>query len=114
MMRGFHYDRPDLQLHLLFQEMQGMSVDRAAYVRLFGTDVVEEHRVVWAAFEELGWVSISADTVAICGDGVFYLPLIQNALAHDRNEQIRKRHTRDTVSVPATPPPALVASPAVG
>ena len=113
-MRGFHYDRPDLQLHLLFQEMQGMSVDRAAYVRLFGTDVVEEHRVVWAAFEELGWVSISADTVAICGDGVFYLPLIQNALAHDRNEQIRKRHSRDTVSVPATPPPALVASPAVG
>ena len=30
-MRGYHYTPADLRLHLLFQEMQGLAVDRAAY-----------------------------------------------------------------------------------
>jgi len=43
---------------------------------------------------------------------VFYLPLLQTALAHDRNDQMRRKQSRTTVSVPAAPPLPLVASPA--
>lgn len=111
-MRGFHYTPADLRLHLLFQELQGMAVDRTAYRHLFGLDVVDEHRVVWTAFEELGWVSIASDKVTVYGDGVFYLPLLQNALAYDRNEQMRRKPTPVSIAVPTSPSPALVAGPA--
>jgi len=111
-MRGFRYTDVDLRLHLLFQELQGLSVDRMAYQHLLGADVVEEHRIEWQALEELGWVSISDARVTVHGDGVFYLPLIQNALAHDRLEEMRKKHRPSHVSsaTAAPPSPALVAS----
>ena len=110
-MRGFHYTPADLRLHLLFQELQGMSVDREAYHRRFGLDVVDEHRVVWTAFEDLEWVEVGKNRITLLGDGVFYLPLLQTALAHDRNEQMRRKQSTTTVSVPASPPLPLVASP---
>lgn len=102
-MRGYHYAPADLRLHLLFQEMQGMSVDRESYRRLLGLDVVEEHRPVWTAFEELGWVRVTDTRVLIQNDGIFYLPIIQNALSHERNEQMRKRHAATSIAVPAVP-----------
>ena len=108
-MRGFHYTPTDLRLHLLFQELQGLAVDRAAYRRFFGLDVVEEHAAVWEAFGDLGWVRVWDDRVTVVGDGVFYLPLLQNALARDRLGQMRKKQPATTVTV-AAPQPALVAS----
>ena len=111
-MRGFHYTPADLRLHLLFQELQGMAVDRTAYRHLFSLDVVDEHRIVWTAFEELGWVSVASDKITVHGDGVFYLPLLQNALAYGRNEQMRRKPTPVSITVPASPSPALVAGPA--
>ena len=104
-MRGFHYTPEDLRLHLLFQELQGLSVDRAAYTRFFGLDAVEEHAVVWTALEDLGWIEISGERVLVRGDGVFYLPLIQNALAHERLEQMRRKTARTAKPVA---PAALV------
>ena len=89
-MRGFHYSQTDLRLHLLFQELQGLIVDRAPYQQWFDLDVVEEHSIVWQGLEEIGWVSISDESIRLTGDGVFYLPLIQNLLAHDRLEEMRK------------------------
>jgi oxygen-independent coproporphyrinogen-3 oxidase len=89
-MRGFHYTEDDLRLHLLFQEMQGLSVDRLGYARLFGRDVVEEHRPIWRVLEELAWAKISDDRIALLGEGVFYLPMIQNLLSHERIDQMRK------------------------
>ncbi len=109
LLRGFHYTPADLRLHLLFQELQGLAVDRAAYRRLFGLDVLEEHAAVWDAFGDLGWVRIGDDRVTVVGDGVFYLPLLQNALAHDRLRQMRKKQPATTVAV-AEPQPVLVAS----
>ncbi|MEE2790859.1 MAG: radical SAM protein [Acidobacteriota bacterium] len=90
-MRGFHYSQADLRLHLLFQELQGLIVDRSPYQQWFGLDAVKEHSVVWQGLEEIGWVSISGDCIRLIGDGVFYLPLIQNLLAHDRLEEMRKK-----------------------
>ncbi|MDP6582307.1 MAG: radical SAM protein, partial [Vicinamibacterales bacterium] len=107
-MRGFHYTPTDLRLHLLFQEMQGLAVDRAGYWRFFGIDVVEEHAPVWDAFDDLGWVTVTDDRVTVRGDGVFYLPLIQNALAHDRLEQMRRKQPATSIPV-AKPMPVLAA-----
>ena len=92
-MRGFHYSETDLRLHLLFQELQSLSVDRRRYASFFGRDVRDEHRAVWDALVGLDWVSVEDDLIAIQGDGAFYLPLIQDALAHDRLEAMRRRRT---------------------
>ena len=67
--------------------------------------------MVWTAFEELDWIEVSRDRVTLIGDGVFYLPLLQSALAHDRNEQMRRKQSPTSVAVPAPAPIPLVASP---
>ena len=87
---GFRYSEADLRLHLLFQELQGLVVDRRRYLALVGHDAVEEHRPVWEALVELGWAGVDEGRISIKGDGVFYLPLIQNALAHDRVHAMRR------------------------
>ena len=107
-MRGFRYTATDLRLHLLFQELQGLAVDRPAYRRFFGLDVVDEHAAVWDALGDLGWVTVSDDRVTVLGDGVFYLPLVQNALGYDRLEQMRKKQRATTVTG-AEPMPVPVA-----
>lgn len=89
-LRGFHYTETDLGLHLLFQELQGLALDCGAFTRLLGVDPVEEYQPVWQALAELGWVEIAGDRIAIRGDGVFYLPMIQNLLALERTEEMRK------------------------
>ena len=89
-LRGFHYSEADLRLHLLFQELQSLEVDRRRYLGLVGRDAVEEHRPVWDALVELGWATVDDDLITIEGDGAFYLPLIQNALAHDRLDAMRR------------------------
>ena len=94
-MRGFHYSETDLRIHLLFQELQGLSIDRANHQALFGRDVVPDFSTIWQTLEQLGWVQIDAERVSLQGDGVFYLPLIQNLLAAERSEEMR-RHPSDT------------------
>ena len=89
-MRGFHYSETDLRLHLLFQELQGLSVDRRRYRSLFARDVLEEHVAIWQTLVDLKWAAVDDTFVNIEGDGTFYLPLIQNMLAHDRTETMRK------------------------
>ena len=109
-MRGFNYSQTDLRLHLLFQELQGLIVDRAPYRQWFGLDVAEEHSAVWQALEEIGWVSMSDDFIRLTGDGVFYLPLIQNLLARDRLEEMRKESPSQQPS-PITFPTATAGLP---
>ena len=89
-LRGFRYSETDLRLHLLFQELQGLSVDQRRYASLFGRDVREEHGAVWDALAALEWAVVDDDLITIQGDGAFYLPLIQDALAHDRLEAMRR------------------------
>ena len=66
--------------------------------------------MVWTVFEDLEWVEVGKNRITLLGDGVFYLPLLQTALAHERNEQMRRKQSTTTVSVPASPPLPLVAS----
>ena len=92
-LRGFHYSEADLRLHLLFQELQGLSIDRRRYASMFGRDVHAEHRPVWDALAALEWVTVDDDLITVQGDGAFYLPLIQDTLSHDRLEVMRRRRT---------------------
>ena len=95
-LRGFHYSETDLRLHLLFQELQGLTVDRQRYTSLFGRDVADEHSAIWNALVDIGWASVGSGFVTIEGDGAFYLPLIQNILAHERCDAMRKARVQVT------------------
>ena len=56
--RGFRYTEPDLRVYTLFQMLQGLSVDRILYGRLFGVDPFDEHRPVWQALVERKWILV--------------------------------------------------------
>jgi oxygen-independent coproporphyrinogen-3 oxidase len=100
--RGFHYTAKDLRLTVLFHMLQGMSVDLVEYRRLFSVDLVEEYPEIWQALLEHGWVTIDPERLALAGDGVFYTPLIQGLLAHERMEELRRWRPRaELVEVPA-------------
>ncbi len=61
--------------------------------------MADDYLSVWEVLEEAGWVRLTDTRVEIIGDGIFYLPLIQNLLAHDRTEEMRKgkrRAAKDT------------------
>lgn len=88
--RGFHYSQKDLRIASLFQMLQGMSVDLALYKKLFGLDLPAEFADICDALTERGWVEITRDKFTLVGDGVFYTPLIQSLLAHERTEEMRK------------------------
>ena len=98
-MRGFHYSETDLRLHLLFQELQGLAVDRTRYGSMFDRDVQEEFSTIWQVLVEREWATVDDRFVSIVGDGVFYLPLIQNLLSHDRSETMRKERVHRNVAV---------------
>ena len=108
-MRGFDYNTTDLRLHLLFQELQGLTVSRPSFFSLFGRDVVADHAAVWQGLEEEGWVTVDAKAIHVIGDGVFYLPVIQNLVAHDRSEEMRKSRNAEIGAVSYTPIENLVA-----
>ncbi len=92
-MRGFRYSATDLRMHLLFQELQGLSINRADHQALFGRDIVRDFPSIWQVLEEHGWVRIGSERVSLHGDGVFYLPLIQNLLAVERTEEMRRNRS---------------------
>ena len=88
--RGFRYTNKDLRLAWLFQSLQGLGADLRLYRRIFGVDLREEYADIWQVLVGKGWAEIDQDRVTLVGDGVFYTPLIQGLLAHERNEEMRK------------------------
>lgn len=92
--RGFRYTAKDLRLTVLFQMLQAMRVDLPEYRRLFGVGLVEEYAEIWQALAERGWIDIAPDRLSLVGDGVFYTPLIQGLLAHERMEELRRSRPR--------------------
>lgn len=89
--RSFHYtDERDFRLTLLFQMLISMAIDREIYAAATGEDVMTAWPQIWAALAEREWVRIEPERVLLFGDGVFYTPLIQNLLAHERVEELRR------------------------
>ncbi|HEX8190443.1 MAG TPA: coproporphyrinogen-III oxidase family protein [Pyrinomonadaceae bacterium] len=102
--RGFAREHADLRLNTLFRNLQGMSVDRPSYARRFGLDVFEEFEPVWRALVERGWCSVEPETIRLHGDGVYYVPLIQNLLSQTRLEQLRASAATAAFDPPPAPP----------
>jgi oxygen-independent coproporphyrinogen-3 oxidase len=98
--RGFHYTVKDLRLTVLFQMLQAMQVDLSGYRRIFDVDLVDEYSAIWQALVERDWIEITQNHLALVGDGVFYTPLIQGLLAHDRMEELRR--TRSPIELAET------------
>jgi oxygen-independent coproporphyrinogen-3 oxidase len=92
--RGYRYTPKDLRLTVLFQVLQGMEVDLPQYRRLFAVDLREEYPEIWQALLERGWVTVAPDRLTLVDDGVFYTPLIQGLLAHERMEELRRSRPR--------------------
>lgn len=88
--RGFHYQPIDLRLTWLYQSLQAMAIDTKVYRSIFRVDLLEEYEAIWEALREKGWVEITPHKIALVGDGVFYTPLVQSLLSHDRMEEIRR------------------------
>jgi oxygen-independent coproporphyrinogen-3 oxidase len=89
--RSFQYtDERDFRLTLLFQMLISMAIDRGVHAAATGDDVVADSPDIWDALAEREWVLIEPQRVLLIGDGVFYTPLIQNLLAHDRVEELRR------------------------
>lgn len=103
--RGFHFTQKDLRIAWLFQTLQGMSVDLNVYKKIFHFDLLEEYADIWQALSERGWAETTPQKVTLVGDGVFYTPLIQGLLAHDRMEEIRKSRSTGSALLEAEPKP---------
>jgi coproporphyrinogen III oxidase-like Fe-S oxidoreductase len=94
--RGYHYAPVDLRLTVLYQFLVSLAVDRRLYTAITGVDVVAEYPDIWEALAKRDWVTVNDDRIALVGDGVFYTPLIQGVLAHERLEDMR--HERSASS----------------
>jgi oxygen-independent coproporphyrinogen III oxidase len=89
--RGFRYaTEADFRLTVLFQMLISMVVDRSMYTAVTDVDVVDEFSDAWEALAELGWIRVTPARLELVGDGVFYTPLIQSLLAHERVQELRR------------------------
>ena len=68
----------------------------------------EEHWAVWEALVALEWAAVDDSVITIQGDGAFYLPLIQDALAHDRLEAMRRGRAPAAAATPRADAGAMV------
>jgi oxygen-independent coproporphyrinogen-3 oxidase len=106
--RGFHYELKDLRLTWLFQTLQAMEADVKTYRSVFGVNLLDEYEPIWQALSERGWAEINSQKVALVGDGVFFTPLIQGLLSHERMEEIRKSRTAASAVLETEPKPQQV------
>jgi len=100
--RGFHFDEPDLRLAILFRNLQAMEADAEDYRATFQVDLFEEHKPIWQALAEVGWVEVTTAKIRLVGDGVFYTPLIQTLLGSRRTETLMTSLSPVTHLAPAT------------
>lgn len=89
--RGFRYEIEDVRMAFLFQSLQNMRIDLKTYRAVFGIDPLEEHRPVWRALLERGWIGVTGEKIELIGDGIYFTALIQALLASKRDEEIRSR-----------------------
>lgn len=81
--RGHRFSARDLRQNVVFQMLNGLSVDLCEYRRLFGLDLLSEHAEVWDVLDRRGWIAVDGERLALVGDGVFHTPLVQSLLARD-------------------------------
>jgi len=87
--KQFIHQQVDFQLVWLFQSMQSMHIDRAAYARAFGSDLHADFAPVWEELEHRSWVSIEDHAIRFVGLGAFHVPMLQALLSSARLRQLR-------------------------
>jgi len=93
---GFRHDTEDFQISMVFRNLFGLELDRAAFQKAFGVDVYEQFAGVWDALAEWKFVDITPEKISLVGDGPFYTPMVQTLLAEHRYKQLRDRVVRKT------------------
>jgi oxygen-independent coproporphyrinogen-3 oxidase len=81
---------------MVFRNLFGLELDRAAFMKAFGVDVYDQFAGVWDALAEWRFVDITPEKISVVGDGPFYTPVIQTLLAEHRYKQLRDRVVRKT------------------
>jgi oxygen-independent coproporphyrinogen-3 oxidase len=79
---------------MVFRNLFGLVLDRAAYRQAYGADVYDDFAGVWAALEEREFVKVTPERITLTGDGPFYTPMIQALLAEQRYHALRDRIAR--------------------
>lgn len=87
--RAFIREIKDLRLNALFKNLQGLRVERSSYLRRFEIDAYEEHKPIWRALSDRNWCSVTSEAIQLNGDGVYYVPLIQALLSHERLDELQ-------------------------
>src|SRR5262249_39199851 len=93
---GFRHEREDFLISMVFRNLFGLELDRAAFHQALGLDVYEQFSGVWDALAEWDFVKITPEKIALTGDGVFYTPMVQTLLAEQRYRRLRDRVVRKT------------------
>ncbi|MEZ4607499.1 MAG: hypothetical protein R2865_12070 [Deinococcales bacterium] len=89
---AFQREAEDLRLSLIFRNMQSLSINRQDYHRRFGSDIVQDDKPLWQAFEHLGLLNIAENDIKLSTEGGYYVPLMQIMLAESRTETLVERH----------------------
>ncbi len=87
--RGFIYQHEDVKLAWLFQSMQTMKIDTAAYQQVFGENILESFASVWEALEARHWLRKDDEVLHFSGTGQYYIPMFQSLIASKRLAEIR-------------------------
>jgi oxygen-independent coproporphyrinogen-3 oxidase len=88
--RGFRQEAQDFRIAMIFRNLFGLSLDRTAYLRVFGSDVYDEFAGVWDALAEREFVEMTPEQIRLVDDGPFYTPMIQALLSENRYRQLRE------------------------
>ncbi|MDJ0825776.1 MAG: radical SAM protein [Rhodobacter sp.] len=91
---GFQHDWQDFQISMVFRNLFGLSLDRAAFQRAFKVDVYDQFAGVWDALVEFGLAEVDDGAIRLVGDGPFYTPLIQALLAEARYKALRSMESQ--------------------
>jgi oxygen-independent coproporphyrinogen-3 oxidase len=91
---GFRHEPEDFQISMVFRNLFGLELDRAAFQNTFDVDVYDQFSGVWDALAEWNFVKITPEKISLVGDGPFYTPMVQTLLAEHRYRQLRDRVVR--------------------
>lgn len=86
--RSYHRAPIDLRLLALHRSVQGLHVDGARYLEVFGTDL-DEFASTWDVLEDRGLVERRGADVVLTERGGYFVPTIQAVLATERLGELK-------------------------
>jgi len=97
--RYFEYDGADLRVLYLTRRLAGLAIDRRAYRRLFGADVLKEFAGEVEALADAKLIDVTRDSIRPTPLGSFYADSAASLLARRRTQARRKDLSASTESL---------------